>query len=137
MGILAVALVASLAACSDDDPESDADPHATDITMSEVTVDCPQFADAAKKIADAQAALYDGSGGAGALDDLVAELDALKDDAPDDVDAALDDMADAFRDAAAILENPNPDNQAELADLGEKLSEDSQKITEYITSQCG
>ncbi|MCW2797604.1 hypothetical protein [Nocardioides sp.] len=136
MGILAVALALSLAACSDDS-KSDPDPSPSDVVFTEVTIDCPQFADAAKKITDAQAALYDGTGGAGAIDDLVTELNALKEGAPDDIKAALTDMAAAFRDAAQLLENPNPENQAQLADLSAKLSTDSQKITAYITSKCG
>lgn len=137
MGILAVTLALSLTACDDDDPKSDAGASPSDVQLTEVTIDCPQFAEAAQKITEAQAALYDGTGGAGAIDDLVTELNALKDGAPDDIRAALTDMAAAFRDAADILENPNAQNQAALADLSAKLSTDSQKITAYITSKCG
>jgi hypothetical protein len=136
-GILALALALSLAACSDDDPKSDGDTNPSDGPFTEVTIDCPQFEDAAQKITDAQAALYDGTGGADAIDDLVTELDALKDGAPDDIQAALTDMAAAFRATAEILASPSPDSQDDLADLSARLSSDSRKITAYITSQCG
>jgi hypothetical protein len=141
MGILAVAfavsLTGSLAGCSDDDPKSDPTSNPSEPSMSEVTIDCPEFEEAAQKITDAQTALYDGSGGPEAIDDLVAELEDLKEGAPKDIKAAIDDLAAGFRDAAAILANPTPKGQAELAELSEKLSADSQKITAYFTSECG
>jgi hypothetical protein len=141
MGIFVVALALStagvLAGCSDDDPKPDPTSRPSDPPMTEVTVDCPQFEEAAQRITVAQTALYDGSGGAEAIDDLVAELEALKEGAPKEIKTALDDLAAAFRDAAAILSNPTPKSQAELAEVSEKLSADSQKITAYFTSECG
>jgi hypothetical protein len=132
-----VALALSVSACSDDgdDPESGASP-TSDTPLTEITVDCPEFEDAAKKITDAQAALYSGRGDSEAIDDLVAELDALKEGAPDDVQTALTDMGAAFRDAAALLEKPTRENKAKLVQLAPQLAEDGQTITSYITSEC-
>jgi len=149
MGILAVALVASLAACSDDDPDSDSssndDPTASvgspsgtaEPSVTEVTVDCPEFADTAKKIVEAQADLYTPGGDAKqAIDDLLVELEALKEGAPEDVQQALTDLGSGFQDAAALLEDPTPENQAALVDLAEQLAEDGETVTGYITEQC-
>jgi hypothetical protein len=148
MGILAVVLVAALGGCSDD-PESSDSPSPSDspsspslsteqsVPLTEIAVDCPEFADVAQKITDAQTALYDGSGDTAVIDDLVTELDGLKEGAPADIQAALDDMASAFRDAAEILADPTPEHQAQLAELGPQLAEAGQKITAYFTAKCG
>lgn len=129
--ILAVVLIAALAACSD---SGDKSPSAA--VSDTTTVDCAKFADASTKIAEAQTELYSGSNAAASIETLVAELDALKADAPDDVDEALTEMGEAFRTAAEILDDPTPENQAELAALAPKLSEASQKITEYVVDHC-
>jgi len=150
MGIFAVALVASLAACSDD-PDSDSPSSGvskspsssasgpSDDPATEVTVDCPEFADTAGKIIEAQAELYSAGGGdaSQAIDDLLVELEALKEGAPDDVQGALTNLGSGFQDAAALLESPTKQNQAKLVELAPQLSEDGQKITAYITSECG
>lgn len=138
LAVLGAVLVAATAACSDD-PDPDARPSGP---MTEITVDCEEFADAAKAITDAQTALYasgpDGdTDGDDAIDALVAELDGLKDDAPDDVRAALTSLGAGFRIAEAILADPTPEKQAELAELAPRLAEDGQKVTAYITSECG
>jgi hypothetical protein len=141
--LLAVALIVALSACTDDDrpssdpSSSDTPASAPEAPLTEITVPCAQFAEATQKITDAQAALYSGSGGSAAIDDLVAELTALQEGAPPDIQTALTDMAAAFRDAAELLENPTPDNKAKLVDLSSKLAADGQKITAYITSKCG
>lgn len=135
-GLVAVMLAAALTACSDEsdgDADSGESPSAP---LTEITVDCDQFADTTKKISDAQAALYTGTGDPETIETLVAELDALKDGAPADIQDALTDMGAAFRAAAEILENPTRKKKAELEDLAPKLSQDGQKITDYILSEC-
>jgi hypothetical protein len=134
--ILAVALALALSACTGDDDSADPEPNRSD-PVTEITVDCDRFSDTTTKITDAQTALYSGSGGTAAIDTLTAELTALKADAPADIQTALTDMLAAFRDAEKLLDKPTPENKAKLADLSPKLSADGQKITAYITSQCG
>lgn len=147
MGILAVALAVSLAACSDDpDNESSSGdgsdaPSATsdgpDAPLTEITVDCPEFEGVAQRIADAQTALYSGQGNADeAIEELQSELEGLKEGAPEDVQEALTDMGRAFGAAAEILRDQTPD-QTELLELAPRLSEASQTITEFVTEQCG
>ena len=148
MGILALALAASLAACSDD-PDSDPPssrgsespsstaPGAPDDPLTDVTVDCPEFEGVAQRIADAQTALYSGQGNADeTIADLQAELEGLKEGAPDDVQQALTDMGQAFEAAAKIMRDETPD-QTELLELAPRLSDASQTITEFVTDQCG
>jgi hypothetical protein len=138
MGVLAVVLAVTLSACSDDgDEPSGSGSKTPDATLTEVTVDCPEFADTAQKITDAQTELYSGTADDATIDELVGELDGLKEGAPDDVQTALDDMGAAFRDASELLDDPTPANRAQLLDLGPKLAEDGQTITAYITAQCG
>jgi hypothetical protein len=137
MGVLAMALALALSACSGDPESSPESSTSPDATLTEVTISCPEFEDTAKKITDAQTKLYGGTADSETIDELVAELDALKEGAPPDVQTALTDMGAGFRDAAEILENPTPQGRAELAKLAPKLAEDGQKITAYITSECG
>lgn len=128
--IFAVVLVAALSACGGDPESSPSD------ELTEITISCARFDDTARKITDAQAALYSGTGSAEALDTLEAELSALEEGAPSEIRTALRDMSSAFRDAQEVLERPSPANTAKLADLAKKLSDDGQKITAYITSEC-
>ena len=128
--IFAAVLIVSLSACGGD-PESNPSDELTEITLS-----CEKFDDTAKKITDAQAALYSGTGSSEAIDILEAELAALEDGAPADVRTALADLSAAFRDAEEILEKPTPENTAKLADVAKKLSDDGQKVTAYITAEC-
>lgn len=106
--------------------------------VTETVVDCDKYADTAEKIVKAQQELYAGSGGSTeALDSLKAEMDALKDGAPADVRAAIDELNDAFRTVQEIIANPTAeDAQQELAEMGPKLEADGQKISTYIVSQC-
>jgi thymidine phosphorylase len=134
VGILVLALAAALSACSDDSDDSDGSPSDQ---PSEITIECDEFEDTAAAIAQAQSDLYAGTGGtAEAIDTLVVELEALKEGAPADVQTALTDMIAGFRDAEELLEDPSPKNQSKLAELAPKLAEDSQTITEYVTSEC-
>jgi hypothetical protein len=128
--VLAVVLLASLSGCGGGSSDKPSAP------MTEVTIACDQFSDTAKKITDAQAELYSGTGSTTAIDTLVGELDALKEGAPQDVKAALTEMGEAFRKAQEVIKDPTQASTTELADLGPKLSEDSQKITAYIVSKC-
>lgn len=132
-GLVALVLVAG---CSDDPDKPTADPSAP---VTDITVECDRFADTAQRITDAQTALYDGKDSpddATAVASLVSELDALKDDAPDDVDDALTSLGEGFRSAQELLADPTPENTAELAELAPGLSEDSQAVTAWILSQC-
>jgi len=126
----AVVAVLSLTGCGgsgDDKPSSG---------LTEITVPCDEYADTAKKITDAQAELYGGSGSTEAIDSLVSELDALKEGAPADVKAALTEMGEAFEKARRVMQDPTTGDVSELAELGPQLSADSQKITAYIVSKC-
>jgi hypothetical protein len=138
LGLLAALAVAGgLSACSSDPEQPEADPSAP---LSDVAVDCDRYEDTAQRITDAQTALYDGKDSpddTAAVDALVTELDALKDDAPDDVDTALTDLGAAFRSAQQLLEAPTGDDGAELAALASSLAEDSQTVTAWILDQCG
>lgn len=135
--ILAVVLAAGLAACSDDSDKGSGATESPSAPLTELTVECAKFADTAKKITDAQTALYSGKGASEAIDTLVAELDALKEDAPEKVKTALSDMSDAFRSAEEILAKPTQENQAALAELAPKLAADGQTISAYILDECG
>lgn len=126
----AAVLVVALSACGGD-PDSSPSGEITEMTLA-----CDKFADTAKKITDAQTELYSGTGSTEAIDTLEAELSALKDGAPTDVQTALTDLTAAFRDAEALLAEPTPENTTKLADLAQKLSEDGQKVAGYITSEC-
>ena len=128
--IFGVVIAAALSACSDG---SEPDPSAP---ISEITISCEKFDDTAQKITDAQTSLYSGTGSTEAIDTLETELAALKEGAPADVQDALTDMTAAFRDAEALLTEPTPESSAKLADLAQELSDDGQKITAYITSEC-
>lgn len=135
VGLLAVLAVAT--GCSDDPDEPDADPSAP---VSDITVDCDRYADTAQRITDAQTALYDGKDSpddAAAVDALVAELDALKDEAPDDVDSALTDLGEGFRSAEELLAAPDAADGAALAELAPALAEDGQAVTAWILDECG
>lgn len=139
--VLGVALVAALTACSGGDGDGDGEPGAAPEpteSLTEVVVDCPEFADTAQRVADAQQALYArGGSGADAVDDLVAELEALEVGAPADVRAALGDLAEGFQAAQRLLEDPTPEQQAELAEVSAELAAAGERVTAYITEQCG
>jgi hypothetical protein len=105
--------------------------------MTEIAVRCDRYADTAKKITDAQKQIYSGTGGgAEAVASLRSELDGLKDGSPTDVKAALTELGDAFEQARQIMADPANADTSALADLGPKLSKDSQKVTAYIVSKC-
>ena len=127
---LAAVLLVPLSACGASGGDKPAAP------MTQITIACDQFADTARKITDAQAELYAGKGGAEAIASLRHELDALGNGAPADVKAAIAEMLDAFGRAQQIMQHPNPDDSAQLAALGPRLSADSQKITAYVVSKC-
>lgn len=129
--VLATIVVPALSGCSGDEPK--ARPSAP---MTEVTISCPEFADTAKKITEAQKALYSGSDAAAAIDTLDGELAALEKGAPADVQAALTELSDAFREVQRIMAHPSPQGSTKLATLAPKLSADGQKVTAYVTSKC-
>jgi hypothetical protein len=102
-------------------------------------LDCPKFKAAATRIADAQSKLYvSGPQAAAAAHALETELTALKKEAPSDVDTAIDDLISAFRSASDLISDPSPSaaEAEQLRKLGPRLSADSQKITQYVTSTC-
>lgn len=133
--ILAVTLAVALSACSGDDDGDDAGPNPSD-PVSEITLDCDEYDDAAQAITQAQAALYAAPGSDGAIDRLAEELAALMDDAPSEISSALTRLETGFRQAEQYLEHPTPKNSTLLVELAPELSSDGQKVTAYITSQC-
>ena len=145
-GILVVVLAAALTACGGGGDKKDADktPGGPSTRLStptakvtEVTLDCEKYRDTAQKIAEAQQELYAGSGGSTeALDTLKSRMDALKDGAPDNVKAAIDELNQAFEKVQQIMANPTAEAQQELAQMGPKLATDGQTISTYIVSQC-
>jgi hypothetical protein len=136
-----VALLALTACSSDDEPGASASPGATRLgtpsaTLTEITVPCAEFQETAAKIAEAQSELYAGTGDDRAIDTLAAELEALKDGAPDDVQDALDTLVDGFRDAEELLADPSAADQEALAEVAAELSAAGQKVTAYVVAQC-
>lgn len=108
--------------------------------LTEITVECDRFAETARRITDAQTALYDGKDSpddAAAVDALVEELDALRPEAPPDVRTALTDLGEGFRSAQQLLADPTEANRATLAELTPQLSEDGRTVTGWIIDQCG
>ena len=107
--------------------------------MHEMSIECARYAGTAQRITDAQTALYDGKDSpadATAVDDLVTELEALKKEAPDRVDAALTDLEDAFRSAQRLLKGGAGADSADLTLLATQLADDSQAVTAWIVSRC-
>lgn len=103
------------------------------------TLDCSKFADTAKRITDAEQKIYTGTGSVDAATEvaaLKAELNTLKDGAPGEVKAALDDLAGAFDKVVEIMKNPTSSARSELAALTPKLSTDGQKIAAYVATKC-
>lgn len=131
---LSLALALAASGCSSDDDGGATTPP-TD-PVSEITLDCDKYDDAARAITQAQAALYSAPGSAGAIDRLADELAALKKDAPSEISAALTRLETGFRQAEQYLEDPTPKNSTHLVELAPELSADGQKVTAYITSQC-
>jgi hypothetical protein len=136
--ILAVALALPLAlgaaGCSGDD-DGDAKPNPTD-PVSEISLECEKYDNAAKAITAAQSALYSAPGSEGAIDRLSGELAALEEDAPSEIKAALTRLETGFRKAGQYLANPTPANSTSLVELAPQLSTDGQKVTAYIASEC-
>jgi hypothetical protein len=98
---------------------------------------CSKLVAAAAKINSAQAALYGGgSGSAHAVQELVAQLQALKAGAPAQIGGALDDMITGYQTAQSLLANPTSANKAQLVALAPKLSADAQQIDTYAVSSC-
>ena len=143
--VLAVLLAGFLTACGGGgDDDSTKTPSGTNTRLSsptskvtQTTLDCDKYADTAQKIAQAQQELYAGSGGStDALDALKSEMDALKDGAPDDVKAAIDELNDAYAKVQEIIADPSSQAQSDLASMGPKLASDGQTIATYVVSQC-
>lgn len=140
LAILTVLSAITLSACGGSDDESNStdsnrlpEPEAS---LTEMTVPCAQFAGTAERIAEAQKQLYASSGSADAIEALTAELEALKEGAPADVQAALDTLSQAFQDAAALVDDPEAADQQKLAELASELSAAGQKISAYVVDRC-
>jgi hypothetical protein len=145
-GILGVVLLFALTACGGGDDEADKKPTggstrlgtpSDDVTES--VLDCAKYADTAQEIVEAQQELFAGSGGSTeALDALKSQMNALKDGAPDNVQAAIDELNEAFEKVQEIIHDPSASAEAqrELQEMGSKLATDGQTITTYIVSQC-
>lgn len=140
--VVTTAMTGSLAACGGGDGADKKKPSAASTrlgtpseSVTETVLDCDKYSDTAAKIAAAQSELYT-SGGADALAALKTELDALKDGAPSDVKAAVDELETGFEKVQEIIRNPTSEGQSELAEMAPKLSADGQKVSAYIVSQC-
>ena len=70
------------------------------------------------------------------IETLVNELKLLKDGAPSQVSAALDDMIATFQSAEDAITNPAA-NQGKLEQIGTKLEADGKVVTDYLASACG
>lgn len=150
MGIIALALGLALTGCSDDsDPESTSDGESTspsssagapDAPETEVgRLDCPEYESIATKIVETQSQLYAPSSDVDpqeSIDELLGELERLKQGAPAEVQEAVDNLGAGFQQAAELLSSTEGQNQTELLTLATSLSEDSQRITSYIAKQC-
>lgn len=132
MAVLVVVIAAVVTGCGGDEKEA-GKPSAP---LTEITVSCDKFADTAKRITDAQTALYSGTDAKTAIDQLVGELEQLKDGAPADVETALDDLVDGFRDAEQLMADPTDANKEDLAKVSADLAKDGRRITAYIVSKC-
>lgn len=143
-GILAVLLAAAATACGGGDGDTAKTPSGTNTRLgtptskaTQTTLDCDKYAGTAQKIARAQQELYAGSGGStDALDSLKAEMDALKDGAPEDVKAAVDELNEAYAKAQEVVADPTSSAREELASMAPKLSADGTTIATYVVSQC-
>ena len=112
----------ALSAGSDDGEEpSGSESRSPDAALTEVTIDCPGFADTAERIADAQTELYSGTGDSATIDELVSELEGLKEGAPEDVQTASTTWV----------------RRSATRPSSSRTRRDGQTITAYITSQCG
>lgn len=134
LGLLAA--LAVVTGCSGDPDDPGAAPSAP---LSDVTVDCDRYEATAQRITDAQTALYDGKDSpddATAVDELVGELEALQEEAPDDVDTALTGLADGFRSAQELVADPQAADPGDLSTLSTALAEHGQAVTAWILSQC-
>lgn len=107
--------------------------------LTPVVVDCPRFADTSKLITQAQTKLYSGSAEDAhqAVETLATNLTALRQGAPTDVQRALSDLIDGFRNTEQLLANPTTESRKKAAALSPRLSSDGQKITGYVISRCG
>lgn len=144
-GILVLLFLTVVAGCGGDDSSStDGDASGDPSSrvqgpsggLTELTVPCAEFSATASKIVEAQTDLYTGSGAEDALDSLVAELDALKDGAPEKVKKALTDLGDGFEKAAALAKDSTATARAELAALATKLSAAGQTVSSYVVEKC-
>lgn len=148
-GATVVASVASVAGCDgsgrgggvdSSPPRTGTHPPTASAPLTSVAnVDCPKFAALAQRITEAQTRIYTpGADTQAALKSLQDDLDALKQHAPGDVDAAIDDMNAAFRSAAGLVTAPSTSAGAAdaLSKLAARLSADSQKVGAYVASAC-
>ncbi|MEO6886406.1 MAG: hypothetical protein ABI232_09010 [Jatrophihabitantaceae bacterium] len=71
-----------------------------------------------------------------AFDKAITYLNGLKDGAPADVSAALGDMVTLLQGAKQAYADPTHVDPTALANLGTKLSTDSQVIAGYIAKNC-
>lgn len=146
--ILVLALVAGLAGCGSgsNNTSSDTKTTSTPVTTPHVTVptnglghlDCAKYAQTSAQISAAAAKMFTGTAAdfAAATNLLKTELAGLKDGAPSDVKAAIDDLTSALVDIGKIRANPTTADQAHLQALAGKLPADGQKISAYVAATC-
>lgn len=100
--------------------------------------DCAKYVHTSQQISEATAKMFSGSVADfnTAMNALDAEFAGLKDGAPSDVKAALDDMTSVLRDIGNIRAHPTTADQSHLQSLATKLPTDGAKIAAYITTKC-
>ncbi|MCW2856815.1 MAG: hypothetical protein JWR52_2430 [Marmoricola sp.] len=103
-----------------------------------VGLDCAKYVHTSQQISQATSKMFTGTVAdfTTAMNVLKAEFAALKDGAPSDVKAALDDMTSAMTDIGKIRANPSSADQSHLQTLAQKMPLDGQKIAAYIATKC-
>lgn len=146
--IVVLLAVAALAACSSSkkSPSATTTPAAAGGTTAATTTSggggggknsayCLKLVQSQSKLDQLSNALT-GSDPKAGIETLVNELKVLKDGAPSQVSAALDDMIATFQSAEDAITNPAA-NQGKLEQIGTKLDADGKVVTDYLASACG
>jgi len=97
---------------------------------------CKEFQDALTQSTGIQSKLATGGDISAELKATSDALEALKADAPDEVDAALNDMQEAFGLYAEVSEDPTSIDTKELSELATRLGKSGQVLSTYMTELC-
>lgn len=147
-GILALVLVATLTGCGGDDkkeassdtasssaPSITAEPSET-VDPDVSAVPCAKFLEGQSKAAELQTKLTSGADVSDLIDAAAKEFDALKINAPEDIQQALDEVKAAFTELAQTYKNPAAVDPETLSVLSSRLAENAQKLNTYIAENC-